>query len=179
MNNFSNSINYRQNRRRESNEEEQIYRRSVLITHKHKADEHIVLKHVEKLLNTLNLSNNKFQDETFPASSISLFINGSSLSQSTLDVLPEQQTNLFSNDQIQWLTPEQIHPPEWNQNKTNQWTVFRHPKPNDVLQGSLGDCWFITALSVLAEEPEYLMRVCFSFFYLILFILIIIYKKNK
>jgi hypothetical protein len=36
--------------------EENIYRRSVLIRHKHKADENIVLKHVEQLVKTLRLS---------------------------------------------------------------------------------------------------------------------------
>jgi hypothetical protein len=117
---------------------ENNYRRSVLITHKRKADEHIVLQHIEKLVNTLSLSNSRFEDETFPASSQSLYIDGHSLAKSTLALLPEQQTNLSSNNLIQWLTPDQINPPEWNQNLTNQWTVFRHPRSNDVLQGALG-----------------------------------------
>ncbi|CAM2708585.1 unnamed protein product [Rotaria socialis] len=139
--------------------EDNIYRRSVLITHKRQADEHIASKTFEKLLNSLTLSDRQFEDETFPASSQSLFINGNSLSQSTLAFLPDQQTDVSSNHHIHWLRPDQINPPEWNENLKKQWTVFRNPKPNDVLQGALGDCWFITALSVLAEEPEYLMKV--------------------
>ena len=109
------------------------------------------------------MTNSQFNDETFSASLQSLFINGNSLSKTTLNLLPEQQTNLSTNHQIQWLRPHQIHPPHWNQNHLNQWTVYRNPRPNDVLQGALGDCWFITALSVLAEEPEYLMKVNFYF----------------
>jgi len=118
--------------------EENIYRRSVLIRHKHKADENIVLKHVEKLLKTLTLSQSLFKDETFPPSLSSLYINGYQISKSTLDLLPDQQTNLSSNHQIQWLRPDQIHPPTWKDNQTHQWTVYRNPKPNDVLQGALG-----------------------------------------
>jgi hypothetical protein len=114
---------------------------------------------VEKLLNSLALSHSRFKDQTFPASSQSLYINGLALSKSTLALLPDQQTNLSVDHQIQWLRPDQIHPLEWNQNLTSRWTVFRNPKPNDVVQGALGDCWFITALSVLAEEAEYLMKV--------------------
>ncbi|CAF0811244.1 unnamed protein product [Rotaria sordida] len=140
-------------------EQENIYRRSVLITHKRKADEHMVLKHFEKLRNTLTLSHSRFKDEIFPASLESLYINGNSLSSSTLAFLPTQQTNLSHNNYIQWLRPDQINPPESSENNKYQWTVFRNPKPNDVLQGALGDCWFITALSVLAEQPENLMRV--------------------
>ena len=84
-----------------NSKEENIYRRSVLITHKCKADEHIVLQHVAKFLNTLTLSHTRFEDEIFPASSHSLYINGHSLSKSTLALLPQQQTNLSSNHQIQ------------------------------------------------------------------------------
>jgi len=142
-------------------EEDPIHRRSVLITHKRQSDENIVLKHVETLVNSLLLSHSQFKDETFPSSSQSLYINGHSISKSTLALLSEQQNHFSSNHQIQWLRPDQIHPPEWKQNSTHQWTIFRNPKPNDVVQGALGDCWFITALSVLAEEPEYLMRVSY------------------
>ncbi|CAF0799483.1 unnamed protein product [Adineta steineri] len=144
---------------KKSIEQENVYRHSVLITQKLQCDEYLVLQHVEKLLNNLSLSHNRFKDETFSATSQSLYINGHSLSKSTLALLPDQQTNLSSNHQIQWLRPDQINPSEWNQKSINQWTVFRNPKPNDVVQGALGDCWFITALSVLAEEAEYLMRV--------------------
>ncbi len=61
----------------------------------------------------------------------------------------------------------------------NQSTVYRNPKPTDVLQGALGlitsfysrflfenilgDCWFITALSVLPEEQEYLLKLSLHF----------------
>jgi calpain-15 len=140
-------------------QEENLYRRSVLIKHKRKADENIALKHVENLVSRLSLSHSQFNDETFPPSLLSIYINGHSFSKTTLDLLPDQQTNLFSNHTIQWLRPDQIKPPNWNENDKYQWTVFRNPKPNDVLQGALGDCWFITALSVLAEQPEYLMKV--------------------
>ena len=121
-------------------------------------------------------SHSKFKDEHFPASSQSLYINGNSLSKSTLTILPNQeQLNLRSSNNIQWLRPDQINPQEWSDNTRSQWTVFRDPKPNDVLQGALGDCWFITALSVLAEEPEYLSRVNSKIFFIVSFFVIKIF----
>ncbi len=143
-------------------EEENVHRRSVLIAHKREADERVVLKHVEKIRRTCLEAHSKFKDGNFPASPQSLYIDGNFFSRYTLTLLPDQQINLnpsLSNDQIQWLRPNQIIPQEWSDNDRTQWAVFREPRPNDVLQGALGDCWFITALSVLAEEPEYLMRV--------------------
>lgn len=110
---------------------------------------------MENLFQNLSLSNEKFEDQSFPATNQSLFINGQSLSNTTLDLLIYQQNQLESNNQIIWLRPEQI----LSSNSTQSWTVFTNPKPNDVIQGALGDCWFITALSVLAEQPKYLMKV--------------------
>ena len=143
-----------------SMENENVHRRSVLVAHKREADERIVLEHVEKLRRTCLVAHDRFRDKNFPPSPQSLFINGVSLSKYTLALLPDEQSNLrLSHNQIQWLRPDQIVPEEWSENLRTPWLVFRDPKPNDVLQGALGDCWFITALSVLAEEPEYLMRV--------------------
>lgn len=153
------SVSFRRSSRR-NNENENILRRSVLVAHKREADERIVLEHVDKIRRSCLITQSRFKDPNFPASSQSLYINGVSLSKYTLALLPDQQTNLrLSQNQIQWLRPDQIVPEEWSENLRTPWLVFRDPKPNDVLQGALGDCWFITALSVLAEEPEYLMRV--------------------
>lgn len=60
------------------------------------------------------------------------------MSNSTLAFLPEQQINLSVNHRIKWLRPDEIKPHDWNENEQNQWTVYRNPKPNDVIQGALG-----------------------------------------
>ncbi|UJR08673.1 hypothetical protein I4U23_012931 [Adineta vaga] len=100
------------------------YRRSVLIQQKRQSDEDFVLKNVEKLHYNLLITHQIFHDRTFSASSQSIYINGYSFSKSTLALLPEQQTNLSLNHQIQWLRPDQINPSEWSQNSMNQWTVL-------------------------------------------------------
>ncbi len=111
---------------------------------------------MENIRRTCLKAHSRFKDGNFPASPQSLYINGINLSKHTLAILSDQET---PPNRIQWLRPDQIVPEEWAENVRTPWAVFRDPKPNDVLQGSLGDCWFITALSVLAEEPKYLMRV--------------------
>ena len=53
-------------------------------------------------------------------------------------------------ENVTWLTPEQIYPNEDIQ------FIDDGASANDVLQGEIGNCWFIGALSVLATRDELL-----------------------
>ncbi|XP_067948715.1 calpain-15-like isoform X2 [Watersipora subatra] len=56
-----------------------------------------------------------------------------------------------------WSRPRQIQVSSCD--RGFKWTLFNEPKSTDIVQGYLGNCWFASALSVLAERRTLLERI--------------------
>ncbi|XP_049878318.1 calpain-D isoform X2 [Pectinophora gossypiella] len=74
-----------------------------------------------------------FVDESFPAAPRSLYYGGCA----------------ELGAAARWLRPHQIHV---DADHRLPWLVFREPRPSDISQGVLGNCWLLSALAVLAER---------------------------
>ena len=98
-------------------------------------DANHVREHLDELREKISSREIPFEDELFPASSRSLFINGHSPLQQHSSIIP---TVSPPPSAIQWLRPEHIRPIRSKDNRKQTWTVFRQPSPNDVIQGALG-----------------------------------------
>lgn len=83
-----------------------------------------------------------FVDDSFPPIPNSLFKN------------PKDHPNVVTK----WLRPHEIVHGNLSEQR-NKWAVFRSPKPSDIVQGILGNCWFLSSLSVLAEQPSLLEKI--------------------
>lgn len=60
----------------------------------------------------------------------------------------------------QWLRPRDIRDDVTMQMGGTPWTLFREqPRSDDVRQGALGNCWFVAALSIVAENPDLIRRM--------------------
>lgn len=55
---------------------------------------------------------------------------------------------------LQWLRPHQI-----SCESTIPWTVFRTIMPSDIMQGTLGNCWLLSAMAVLAEREDLVKNI--------------------
>mmetsp|Transcript_35994 Transcript_35994/g.93636 ORF Transcript_35994/g.93636 Transcript_35994/m.93636 type:complete len:736 (+) Transcript_35994:1006-3213(+) len=82
----------------------------------------------------------KFEDPDFPATERSLF--GDS----------EKPEDHIPADDIKWLRPEEFCPGEPQ-------VFIEGVDPGDVIQGRLGDCWFLGALSTVALKPPVLQHL--------------------
>ncbi|XP_022834522.1 calpain-D [Spodoptera litura] len=74
-----------------------------------------------------------YVDSSFPASARSLYYSGGA----------------EAGAAARWLRPHQIHV---EADHRLPWVVFRDPRPSDISQGVLGNCWLLSALAVLAER---------------------------
>jgi len=55
----------------------------------------------------------------------------------------------------QWLRISDVAPSSDNDRKL-EWTMFSSPKPSDIQQGALGNCWLVAALALISERPRLL-----------------------
>jgi hypothetical protein len=98
-----------------------------------------------------NESNN-FIDFEFPANKDSVFNSNKPFKFSELFLM---QLNGF-NSIIKWLRPHEIKVKQ--EDRDYALTLFADPNPDDVVQGGVGSCWFISSIASLAERPELLMN---------------------
>ncbi|GMT09457.1 hypothetical protein PFISCL1PPCAC_754, partial [Pristionchus fissidentatus] len=58
--------------------------------------------------------------------------------------------------QVMWLRPTEMYTKDGHR---YPWTVFNDPSSSDIEQGSLGDCWLLSALALIAERPDVLEKI--------------------
>ena len=87
------------------------------------------------------------------------------------DISLEEQNDLFcdkdfdaNNDslgelvqqEVSWIRGTRLQPSD------SYMTLFHYVEPNDIMQGALGDCWLLAALSSIAEFPKYFQDKIFK-----------------
>lgn len=97
----------------------------------------------ETIINYCKDNNEYFIDDSFPPAFKSLYYN------------PNSPSSSEPNPVVQWLRPHEINCDGGN----FPWAVFRTPLPSDICQGVLGNCWLLSALSVLAEREDLVKQV--------------------
>jgi len=86
-------------------------------------------------------SGEKFQDSAFPANAQSLIENWRAAE-------PEKQ---WAWKKFVWKDIDEIYPQPIK--------VFNDIQPSDILQGELGDCYFLSTLSAMAEFPQRIQKL--------------------
>ena len=66
--------------------------------------------------------------------------------------------DLLNQQRLQWLRISQISPLS-RADLSLTWSVYSSPKPSDIQQGALGDCWLMAGLALITERPEMLDHI--------------------
>ena len=111
---------------------------------------------------SLSKSSSLFQDEYFPPDKNSLYSTKSLLKSFKVPPLPSflqkdknkflSQYALQNKDRYSWKRLSEI----FNLKDLN---IFQKTSINDVQQGELGDCYFLSVLSALSENPERIKKL--------------------
>ncbi len=64
----------------------------------------------------------------------------------------------MNNHPLKWLRISEISPFLHSDLRLN-WSVYSSPKPSDIQQGALGDCWLMAALALIIERPQMLEHI--------------------
>ncbi|XP_014665234.1 PREDICTED: calpain-15-like [Priapulus caudatus] len=108
-----------------------------------KIDEQEATETRERIMLFCKQNHEPFVDDSFPPSLKSLYYD---------------PTEPGKDASIRWQRPHQVACNNAREAKI-PWAVFRTPLPSDISQGILGNCWFLSALAVLAERPDLVERV--------------------
>ncbi|CAF1101217.1 unnamed protein product [Rotaria sordida] len=104
--------------------------------HKHESNAEIIF---EKIIKHCRRNKQNFVDNQFPPSTRSLGADS-------------------FNQYSQWLRISEVTPLSHDDRKL-PWTIFSSPKPTDIQQGALGNCWLIAALALISEQPRLLEHI--------------------
>ncbi|XP_054755553.2 calpain-15-like [Lytechinus pictus] len=118
--------------------------KSVMTESKRKQDVAAALERLNTIRQSCKMLKTEFIDDSFPPNVDSLFFKSSPSGKQPKDFL--------------WLRPSAVQLKARDDSPLS-WEVFRNPKPSDISQGLLGNCWFLSALSVLAERADLLKRI--------------------
>ncbi len=95
----------------------------------------------------------KFVDKDFPANNTSLYNEKVKADKLFLLTLALKNFN-----KTKWIRPQNLRVKK-KDGQATKLCLYRNPVPSDVVQGSLGSCWYLSALSSLVNHPESFKRV--------------------
>ncbi|CAF2630577.1 unnamed protein product [Rotaria sp. Silwood2] len=104
--------------------------------HNHESKAEIIF---QRIIKYCKQNKKSFVDERFPPSSQSL------------------GTDSF-HQYSQWLRISEVTPLSHDDQKL-PWTIFSDPKPSDIQQGALGNCWLVAVIPLISEQPRLLKHI--------------------